>query len=276
MHSKHSLQGRRIQEYSFPSPACKVKTFKSRSTCLIDMGFVLIVLTEGSEDGAGPDHEKGLFRLEIDRNDVVLADETTPTRLSRDECKELLDSTLAAYEECQIHGVAFPFFGPDELTTVKTRPAICLYSNDADRPPIYLAMFAGTPRSAQSAAHQWEMTLTAGEDGDLCPAGAGDLLVDLSKVCVLPERYMLGQNDKLNGIETYSSWYLDGPNRHKILTVKSPEDLRRRIVQMLQAILLQNPHLKYKDTTRSLDVGSWVMKYDVLKGEDVERHMIYE
>ena len=122
-HPQYSIQGRLLTEHSFPSPACMEKTFRSRSTCLIDLGPTLIVLTEGSEGGAGLDHTKGLFRLEVDRDAVVFADDETQKK-TKEECKNILDQALAPYEECQIYKVSFPFFGQDELTVVKTRPCL--------------------------------------------------------------------------------------------------------------------------------------------------------
>jgi hypothetical protein len=271
-HPKYSIQGRLLTEYSFPSPACSEKTFRSRSTCLIDLGSALIVLTEGSESGASPDHEKGLFRLEVDRNAVAFAADDTQKK-GKEECKEILDRALAPYQECQIHGVNFPLFGPDELTIVNSRPCLCLYSNDVNVPSIYLALFAGAPRATEAASHAWEMILTTGDDGELVPPEAPVHMLDLTKMCMLPEHYMLDLNEEMNGKRTFKWWLL---GKHTMLSVKSQTNLRRRVVQELQAMLSQSPFLDYKDTTRELDVGTWVVSHEVLRGEDVKRHMIYK
>ena len=247
------------------------KTFRSRSICLIDLGSSLIVLTEGSDGGAGPDYTKGLFRLEVDRDAVVFADDKTQKK-SKEECKGILDRALAPYEECQIHKVSFPFFGQDELTVVKTRPCLCLYSNNPNVPSIYLALFAGSPQAATPAG-PWEMFLAGGDEGDLVPAESPTHLLDLSKMCTLPELHMLDENEFLNGKPTYDYWKI---TKHKIMQVEKPSDLRRQVVRQLQTVLLQDPFLEYKDNTRELDVGTWVVRYEVLRGEDVMRHMIYK
>jgi hypothetical protein len=274
-HPKYSIQGRLLTEHSFPSPACSEKTFRSRSTCLIDLGSTLIVLTEGSEGGASPDHEKGLFRLEVDRNAVAFAADETQKK-GKEECEEILDRALAPYQECQIHGVKFPFFGPGELTIVKSRPCLCLYSNDVNVPSIYLALFAHTPGPLSVPRHAWEMILTAGDDGELVSPEAPVHMLDLTKICMLPEHYMLDLNEEMNGKRSFKWWLL---GKHTMLTVKSPTNLRRRVVQELQAMLLQDSFLDcldYKDSTRELDVGTWVVSHEVLRGEDAKRHMIYK
>jgi len=60
------------------------------------------------------------------------------------------------------------------------------------------------------------------------------------------------------------------------MQVKNPLDLRRQVAQHLQALLLQDPFLDYKDTTRECDVGTWIVSYETLRGEAVRHHMIYK
>ena len=117
------------------------------------------------------------------------------------------------------------------------------------------------------------MFLAGGDEGDLVPAESPTHLLDLSKMCTLPELHMLEENDVLNGEPTYDSWKI---SKHKIMQVKNAAGLRSRVVQQLKTLLLQNPTLDYKDNTREFDVGTWVVRYEVLRGENVMRHMIYK
>ena len=169
---------------------------------------------------------------------------TSPSIVISD-ISHILDQALAPYEDCQIRKVSFPFFGQDELTVVKTRPCLCLYSNDPNVPSIYLALFAGAPRAATPAG-PWEMFLAGGDEGDLVPAESPTHLLDLSKMCTLPELHMLDENEFLNGKPTYDYWKI---TKHKIMQVKKPSDLLRQVVHQLQAVLLQNPFLEYHTRT---------------------------
>ena len=145
MASPKSLQGRRLEAQTFPSPAHVPATFSSVSRCLIDLGTVLVVLTEGSNDGdESLAYQRMLFRLELpgtSRDQMTFADDSQLTEL---ECEAVLKAELDKLPNCQIVGLRFPFFGKESLSKTKYRPCVALYGDKGAA--LCLSMYLGAPQ----------------------------------------------------------------------------------------------------------------------------------
>ena len=90
-HAQYYIRGRLLTKHSFPrSPA-----WRRRSGAA---GPVWFHFREGSEGSAGPDHKKGLFRLDA----IVFADDET-RKMSKEECKDLLDQALPPTKSCLLY-----------------------------------------------------------------------------------------------------------------------------------------------------------------------------
>ena len=255
------LQGRRLKAQTFPSPGHYPPTFTSCSRCLIDLGRVLIVLTEGSGDDA-PAHERMLYRLELSGSSRASAAFDSEGSLTKDECETILTGALSALVNCQIVAVRFPFFDEENKNKTKYRPCVALWG--AEGPPLYLAIYMGAPRSAQASSLPWEVSLS-GPSGDLAPASAPTSIVDVSKVCGMPELYHR-PGDGVDGKSTWDLFLLNPKDERTVLTAVQPDKLRAKIIGALRDLLRQNP-LTYVDTTRQLDNGSWIESLELIDGE---------
>ena len=266
MVSQHqSLQGRRLETQTFPSPGHVPSTFLSRSRCLIDMGSVLIVLTEGANDAVGqPDlaYQRMLYRLEINpdvRGNVAFVDESQMTKA---DCEEILTNELKALTNCQIVGLRFPFFDEGNKHKTKYRPCVALYGDPAG-PALYLPIYMGVSWCPESASRPWEICLKG--PGDLAPASAPDSIVDVSKLCGMPEEFHR-TGDQVHGKQTWNLFFLNNDDQRSILSAARPESLREKVVQALIEMIRQK-RSSYIDATRELDVGSWVESLELLDGE---------
>lgn len=259
-----SFQGRRFAEQEFPSPADSLPRFSSCSRCLIDLGNCFIVLTEGD----GPSHHAMLFRLQVNRSTVKFEDDT---QLSKEECATMLQVELAALTECDIVKVPFPYFENANLEAFKYRPCVALYG--VDRPAIYLAIYNGTPKRPERALYDWELALSTLED--LSPDSAIPSIVDVSKMCGLPDTY----NDPelpYHGSTTYAPWFLDPSKKRHPVAPKEPEALRAKIVAHLMQLLTKNPYVdSYFDSTIELDIGTWVTRKVLIDGEWAFRREVF-
>jgi len=218
-----------------------------------------------------------LFRLEtMNRNSIEFEDET---QLSKDECASLLEEQLEALTECDIAKVRFPFFDlenqdnsaekPGETVTYKFRPCVVLYGNS--RPSVYLAIYNGKPE--QTSLYDWELALSAPED--LSPDSAPVSVVDVSKMCGLPETYD-DPEQEFHGMNTYAPWFMDPvKKRHPIAPVQ-PGALRGKIVALLMKLLVNNPYLdSYFDSTIEHDIGTMVDCKVLINGEWCYRRQVY-
>jgi len=262
--AKDAPQGRNLALYEFPSPASREMSFMSRSVCLIDLGNTLVVLTRGNESS----HQNGLYRLEIPGRDQVRFEDDS--KLSKEECKDLLRDTLNLYPLCQIHAVYFPFFDPGNLNKFKLRPSVCLYG-EGDR-AIYLSIYMGVPRAAESSRYDWEMYVSG--DDHLFPPEAALSTIDVSKICTLPDTYD-DPGNVLHGSSTFGDFKLDFTNHPKVLVAKNGTELRRHVMMKLDELLLKNPYFEYHDSTRELDVGTEVYARTCLDGEEVRARVIH-
>jgi len=258
--SPPSIQGRRLEAQSFPSPGHVPPTFLSRSRCLIDLGKVLIVLTEGSKDTAELAYQRTLYRLELSttRETVAFVDDS---RFSKDECEVLLMNELEAFPNCQIVGVRFPFFDEGKQHMTKYRPCVALWGSQG--PALYVSFYMGAPRSSESASYPWEIYLKG--KTDLAPSNAPDHILDVTKVCGLPEKYFR-PGDVVDGKSTWALFYLNNNDERSVLTASEPELLRGKVLDALVTMLRQSP-LSYMDATQELDVGSWVESLELVDGE---------
>lgn len=260
-----ALQGRNQALYEFPSPASREMSFMSRSVCLIDLGNTLVVLTRGNEIS----HQNGLYRLEIpDRDQMIFEDDS---KLSKEQCKDLLRDTLNLYPFCQIHAVYFPFFDPGNLNKFKLRPSFCLYG-ECDQ-AIYLPIYMGAPRAAESSRYDWEMYVSG--DDHLFPPEAALSIVDVSKICTLPDTYD-DPGNALHGSSTFGDFKLDITKHPKVLVAKSGKELRHHVMMRLDELLLKNPYFEYHDSTCELDVGTEVYARTCLGGEEVRARVVYK
>lgn len=252
-----SFQGRRFAAQEFPSPADRLPRFSSCSRCLIDLGKTFTVLTEGSGPD-GPPHHRMLFRLEtVNRNKIKFEDDT---QLSKDECAALLEGQLEALTECDIVKVRFPFYNQSQLHMYKFRPCIALYGTSG--PPIYLAIYNGKPE--QKDLRKWELALCAPED--ISPDSAPMSVVDVTKMCGLPEKYDDPEQEH-HEMSTYGPWYLQSGKKHHPVAASEPNALRGKVVAQLMQLLQDNPVLDYVDTTIEQDIGTLVNCKVLVDGE---------
>ena len=246
--SAMSLQGRLLEAETFPSPAHMPTTFSSRSRVLIDLGSALIVLTL-AEEGRPPYQRNQLFRLEKNPSDVSFVDDS---HLSKHECEELLRDVLSSLPECQIVGVQFPCF--DQIDKVKYRPCVALYG-DGNTPPLFLAAFStGAPRSGETARYDWEIPLRTPED--ITPNTASTQMVDVTKLCTMPTHYNI-PGSHLHEEETWHQFQIGEKRKRSFLASTDPSKLRTKIIDCL-VDLLRNNAFVYVDSTREIDVGTWV------------------
>lgn len=203
-----------------------------------------------------------LYRLEIGlavRGNVAFADESQMTKA---ECEEILTKELNALTNCQIVGLRFPFFDEGNKHKTKYRPCVVLYG-DQEGPALYLSVYMGAPRSSESVSPPWEIYLKG--PGDLAPASAPDSVVDVSKLCGMPEEFHR-PGDQVHGKQTWDLFFLNNKDQRSVLSAAQPESLREKIVQTLVEMLRQNPQ-SYIDSTRELDIGCWVESLELLDGE---------
>lgn len=199
-------------------------------------------------------------------------DDDNDTQLTKDQCKHLLDDTLALYPHCEVLGVNFPFFEQENLKKFKGRSALCLYGEDARA--IYLAIYMGSPPTDRPE-FDWELQIS-GKD-HLLPPEAAQHIVDVSKVCALPPKFD-NPGNFWHRKETYWRFETDGGTEMvpKLLSAKNGAELRRQAVLRLQQILIGNPYPDYVDSTREFDVGTDVYEWQVLGEEEVLAQVVYK
>ena len=142
----------------------------------------------------------------------------------------------------------------DQKDTVKYRPCVALNGDD-NTTPLYLVVFMGAPpRSTETASNDWEIHLQSPED--ITPNTASTQMVDVTKLCTMPTHYNI-PGARLHEEETWDEFRISEKRKRSFLASTEPSKLRSKIIDCLVDLLRNDPYVVV-DSTREIDVGTWV------------------